>query len=182
MVDLTTTDIIERLRGSSIVFMTIEQGTMFLNEVANKIEELQGQLIWGFYEEEIPEYTQGSEKLHELHELVTAEECNGLVKTIKETRERGAELEKTSEYWMGEATAGIDGAKARITWKDRAKAADDEKWRLRIVLEKVKQCCLFTDDYSGGIGVTTDPNIPSELFDEICTVLPTPPRPAGNGD
>ena len=56
------------------------------------VEALQGQLIWGFYEEEVPEYIQGSEKLHELHELVTADECNGLVKTIKTLRMQKVEL------------------------------------------------------------------------------------------
>lgn len=232
---LSTFDLIERLRGPHAVFMTVEQGTVFLNEVADKIEELQGQLIWGFYEEEEPEYTQGSEKLHELHELVTAEECNGLVKTIKETQERVGELEtentklraalanselpcvyctlskedwskcksgfpgcgraddamgcpelgsslrveaaetakielaehldktiavaadavnrmnaaeakvveleETSKYWMNEATAGIDGAKARITWKDRAKAS-----KARVVeLEKERDLAIAHD-------------------------------------
>lgn len=50
------------------------------------VETLRKQLVWGFYETDdgSPEYTQGNEKLHELHELVTAEECNGLVKVIKE--------------------------------------------------------------------------------------------------
>jgi hypothetical protein len=38
------------------------------------------------------------------------------------------------------------------------------------VLENVKQACLFSDD-DGGIGITTEPHIPEELFDNICSSL-----------
>ena len=37
-------------------------------------------------------------------------------------------------------------------------------------LEGCRQACLFEDD-DGGIGVTEDPHIPSELFDKICIAL-----------
>ncbi len=49
---------------------------------------------------------------------------------------------------------------------------------LREVLEKVRQCCLFDDD-AGEIGVTNDPHIPPELFNEICAALQPPHKPAG---
>lgn len=103
-------ELIEQLRGPKVVFMTIEQGTVFLNKVANKIEELQGQLIWGFYETDdgSPEYTQGSEKLHELHELVTADECNGLVKTIKALRVQKVELAEHLDKTIATAADAVN--------------------------------------------------------------------------
>ncbi len=63
-------------------------------ELLDENEALRDQLVWGFYEEEAPEYTQGNEKLHELHELVTAEECNRLVRTVKALRERNHDMDR----------------------------------------------------------------------------------------
>jgi hypothetical protein len=40
------------------------------------------------------------------------------------------------------------------------------------VLKQVRQSCLFEDDHEG-VGVTEDPSIPSELFDEICKSIST---------
>ncbi len=133
------------------------------------VEALQTQLIWGFYEEEAPEYTQGSEKLHELHHLVTAEECNGLVKTINELRVTTIEL---AEHLDKTITVAADAA-------NRMNTAEADATCLREVLEKVKQACLFGDDDAGQIGVTTDPHIPSELFFEICANLKPPQAPVG---
>lgn len=42
--------------------------------------------------------------------------------------------------------------------------------KLADALEAVKQACLFADD-DGTIGVTQDPHIHSELFDQICAAL-----------
>ena len=64
----------------------------------------------------------------------------------------------------------------------RMNTAEAEVTHLRRVLERVRHACLFADDDVGEIGVTTDPHIPSELFDEICAVLQPPQAPAGNGD
>lgn len=47
---------------------------------------------------------------------------------------------------------------------------DDEIGRLIVVLEKVKQTCLFVDD-DDNIGITLDPSFPQELFSEICEAL-----------
>lgn len=64
------------------------------NKIADaNFAEAEAKLIWGFYEGDHPEYTQGDKKLHELHELVTAEDCNGLVKNILGLQERIVELE-----------------------------------------------------------------------------------------
>ncbi len=70
-------------------------------EACTEVEELQGQLIYSFTEtnDGSPEYTQGNEKIHELHDLVTAEECNGLVKTIKTTEAENARLRKVLENY-----------------------------------------------------------------------------------
>ncbi len=61
-------------------------------ELTAAVEALRKKLIWGFYENEVPEYQQGGNP-HELHELVTAEGCSHLVKNIKELRERVADCE-----------------------------------------------------------------------------------------
>ena len=50
--------------------------------MSEEIKKLKSQLISGFYEDQFPVYTQG-EPNHELQELVTASECNGLVDKIK---------------------------------------------------------------------------------------------------
>ena len=61
------------------------------------VEALREKLIWGFYEEEAPEYQQGGSP-HELHELVTAENCTGLVNTIKELRAREVEMKAMKQF------------------------------------------------------------------------------------
>lgn len=48
--------------------------------------------------------------------------------------------------------------------------SDEKIERLRNVLEKVMQCCLFEDD-DMTIGVAEDVVIENELFLEICEVL-----------
>jgi hypothetical protein len=37
-------------------------------------------------------------------------------------------------------------------------------------LIEVRDACLFSCDFVG-IGVTEDPHIPSDLFDEICNII-----------
>lgn len=46
----------------------------------------------------------------------------------------------------------------------------EEAEKMAIVLEKVRQACLFADD-DGQVGVTEDPHISSYLFYEICETL-----------
>jgi len=46
----------------------------------------QEQIVWGFHGEEVPQYTQGPKGEHEMREPITAEEANGLVKTIVNLR------------------------------------------------------------------------------------------------
>ena len=41
------------------------------------------------------------------------------------------------------------------------------------LLEKVRRACLFSED-DGEIGVTSDPHISEELFDDICNALRPP--------
>lgn len=50
-------------------------------EAEQKIAEIQAKAVWGFYEEEHPQYRQG-QPTHELESEVTADECNGLVAKI----------------------------------------------------------------------------------------------------
>lgn len=42
--------------------------------------------------------------------------------------------------------------------------------KLTAVLERVRQCCLFEEDL-GSTGVTTEPHIDEQLFDDICAAL-----------
>lgn len=53
---------------------------------ADTIATLKSRLISGFYEEELPQFSQG-EPTHELQELVTAEEVSGYVQRIAALRE-----------------------------------------------------------------------------------------------
>ena len=158
----------------------------------DKVKTLQDQLIWGFYETDdgSPEYTQGSKKLHELHELVTADECNGLVKTIKALEEKEvkfkANLQNIDELLarrpvLDDKPSRFQKISHALYAAARCDAAEVKSTCIQKTLEKVRQCCLFDDD-EGKTGVTTDPHIPLELFDEICAVLRTPASPAGNGD
>jgi protein subunit release factor A len=55
---------------------------------------------------------------------LTSFDVDNLIAAVEALRERAAELEKTSKYWMNEATTGLDQARARITWKDRAEIAE----------------------------------------------------------
>lgn len=57
-----------------------------------------------------------------------------------------------------------------IAADQRAEAAETKVAKLREALGKVKQRCLFVDD-DGRIGVTQEPHIEDELFDEICQAL-----------
>ena len=58
-----------------------------LDEAADEIERLMGQLISGFYEDKMPFFRQGEPK-HELEELVTAEEVSAYVHKIVELTKR----------------------------------------------------------------------------------------------
>lgn len=57
-----------------------------ISELEAKVAELKSQLISGFYANEIPVYSQG-EPTHELQELLTAKEANGMVDRITKLRE-----------------------------------------------------------------------------------------------
>lgn len=57
---------------------------------ARRIEELEKQIIFGFYEEEFPSYSQGPQQ-SEIQDLMTAVEANGMAKTI---HENAAELSR----------------------------------------------------------------------------------------
>ncbi len=52
----------------------------------DRIAALEEQLVWGFHMEEWPEYCQGKAGEHEVTELVTAEDCNGLIKMLKDQK------------------------------------------------------------------------------------------------
>jgi len=57
-------------------------------------------------------------------------------------------------------------------------ATEAREVELAGALEQVRQCCLFSDDDAGPIGVTTDPHIDEQLFKDICTALATTPAEA----
>jgi hypothetical protein len=57
-----------------------------LTALKKRITELEQQIVSGFYEEEIPSFTQGV-PTHELQSVVTAAECEGYVDKIKQLAE-----------------------------------------------------------------------------------------------
>lgn len=56
-------------------------------------------LIWGFYEEKYPIYTQGPAGAHELAYVIQAGEVNGLVDRIKASDELLDEVAKQFRYY-----------------------------------------------------------------------------------
>ena len=62
-----------------------------VEELETENAQLRKQIVYGFYENEFPEYTQGT--CHELSEPITAEEANGLVRKLMEAREQLEEVE-----------------------------------------------------------------------------------------
>ena len=71
-----------------------------------------------------------------------------------------------------------NGKDTKRAWDLKA-AAEDRVGKLERVLDKVRHTCLFADDDTGGISITSDPHISSELFGEICDVLRVSQRPVG---
>jgi hypothetical protein len=53
--------------------------------IGGYMDDLQSKLIWGFYEEEVPQFQQGGDP-HELMELVTAKEVTEYVEAITNLR------------------------------------------------------------------------------------------------
>jgi hypothetical protein len=49
-----------------------------------QLGELRAQTVWGVHVEEKPSFVQGDAELSELHELVTAKECQGYVDRIED--------------------------------------------------------------------------------------------------
>lgn len=60
-------------------------------------EDVSEQIVWGFYENEMPLYTQGKAGAHELTSPITAKEANGLVATIAALRADNARLREALE-------------------------------------------------------------------------------------
>lgn len=56
-----------------------------------EIRRLREELVSGFYEDDVPMFTQGR-PVHELQSVVTAEECTGYVTKISMLRQRMQEL------------------------------------------------------------------------------------------
>lgn len=60
-----------------------------LEEAKIEIDKLRDAVVFGFYEEKYPSYTQGFEEgAHELTSEVTANECNHLIGMVKDLEER----------------------------------------------------------------------------------------------
>lgn len=57
-----------------------------INALRVELATAKEQVVWGFHGEEVPQYAQGSKGEHEMTEPITAEEANGLVKTIVKLR------------------------------------------------------------------------------------------------
>ncbi len=106
-----------------------------------------------------------------------------LIAAVEALRERVVELEKDLaeeesdvEHYL--RLAIVDpGAIDQISWQDRAEVAEARVVELAGALERIRQRCLFEED-DGRTGVTTEPHIDEQLFNDICAVLSTTPAKA----
>ena len=67
-------------------------------ELERRLDLLAKDCITGFYEDEVPTFTQGRPE-HTLQSLVTAEEVTGYVDTIRQHRSRIVELEVALRFY-----------------------------------------------------------------------------------
>lgn len=64
-----------------------------ISDLQKQLENAKEQVVYGFYEDEVPVYCKASEAM-ELCYPVTVEDCTGMVNKIKELRQELAELQK----------------------------------------------------------------------------------------
>lgn len=79
--------IVDNLRSRPPSDVGNEAAANEIERLTAEVADLKKKLISGFYEEEYPQYSQG-EVTHELQDIATAEEVNGLVTKIKELKEQ----------------------------------------------------------------------------------------------
>lgn len=73
-----------------------------LAAMTERAERFREQVVWGFYEMVVPEYTQGKAGEHEICEVMTAEEANSIVqRAVRLEKERDAHAER------GKVLAGL---------------------------------------------------------------------------
>ena len=68
-----------------------------IEHLQSELTELRQQVISGFYEDEFPSYAQGV-PTHELQDVMTAAEANGLIKMIKKLRQAEESLDWLLEH------------------------------------------------------------------------------------
>jgi len=75
-----------------------------------EVERLKEETVWGFYEEETPQYGQGSKFAHEICSPITADEANAMVKTITELRAWKESALAVEREWDPHALTRLLGA------------------------------------------------------------------------
>lgn len=82
-------------------------------QAEDELRAAREKIVWGFYEEETPQYGQGEKYAHEISSPLTADEANGMIKTITELR---GKLKEKQEY----LTTLLCLAKAwTLVWHDK---------------------------------------------------------------
>jgi hypothetical protein len=93
---LALQDLNKKMDKSMTMLKNIDFSFHKLKDMPQRVEELKAQLISGFHHDEYPVYQQG-EPNHEVLELTTAEEVNGLVNRIKLLTKA---LDWATNYWL----------------------------------------------------------------------------------
>ena len=75
-----------------------------IEALKTRVKELEAQIISGFYEDRVPQYSQGA-PTHELQEVATAEEVNHLVSVIERFR--------SGDFWVIAKQVVIDDVASR---------------------------------------------------------------------
>lgn len=89
----------------------------------------QGEVIWGFYEEEYPIYTNQGDAHPELGTPMTVDQANGLVKAIRKlTAERDALRAACNQARL--AFAGYVSVQSAINMLDALGPKEPDPWKL----------------------------------------------------
>lgn len=98
--------------------VTRSQAEAIITAKDEKIKFLLEKQMWGFYEDEYPIYTDAKNAHPELGSVVTVDELNGLVRTIKEIKAENATL-------TAQIKELLDTSKQMIgNWRNRAETAE----------------------------------------------------------
>lgn len=131
-----------------------------VKELEARLALSESQIVWGFYEEEVPQYGQGKEWEHEICSPVTAEEANRLVGKITsfETALAASRAETTQ---LNNLLRAVGWGQGEI---DSAACIEEENERLRKVI-------LMAADWMFAVSCGTEKAQMHEVEDELRAAL-----------